>query len=816
MRNLTKTLAAVSILVPATAYPLGIGDIELHSALNQKLDAEIALFLSADENVSDIKVRLAPPEKFDEAGVPWSYFLSKIKFKAVSLPNGETVVKLSSRELLREPFLDFLLEVSWATGNLYREFTVLVDPPVTYVQPAIPVIKKPQVRPVVKRDPVVVQAPASIKSIPQTARKESRRTNDTSSAVSKIYDEQFGPINKFDTLWQIADRTNIYDDVSIEQMIMAIYEANPKAFYKQNVNALMAGQKLNIPDRGDIFKLSKKQALAAFKKQNNAWSGKTSQPPKIKEPRTASQLELEAPTKDDVGKSALVVNEDASSIKSNDSSEKGDAIVAGDNVLSMQVRMDKLEQQLDMMQKMLSLKDEQIATLQNHKPSKRPAVKPVVKTGEEEIVPVPVPVPAEAALEKSEIITDENKERDAKEEAEVKPVIQIVPDEEPKSTMDYLRLIIGGLIAAVLAVLGWFWWRNRKAEEDPDNESMFASASEISLPDSSAEDWSIPVAEDSSLYDVGTVGESSFLSEFTPSDFDAFDTDQNEIDPISEADVYLAYGRYQQAEELMRQAIEDDPERDECKLKLLEIFYVNENKNDFDEYAKELVSAGKHEDKDFWAKVVEMGTELGCETSIYTNPKAADLNQNTSLESGQAQVLDTDQEIGGDSKDDFDLSVFDTDKNESISSIDKSSVVEAVENMGLETNVETDLKVEDIDLNADLDIDGDIDLEMFDFSLDDNKDSQAAAASLDVTEKDIEEFDFDLDTSIAGEKPLAELDSGVSGLTSMDELETKIDLAKAYIDMGDTEAAKNIVEEVLKKGTDDQKRLAQEILDRIQ
>ena len=111
MRNLTKTLAAATLLAPASAYSLGIGDIKLHSALNQKLDAEIALLVSAGEDVSDLKVRLAPPDKFDEAGVPWNYFLSKIKFKAVTLANGSTVVKLSSNEALREPFLDFLLEV---------------------------------------------------------------------------------------------------------------------------------------------------------------------------------------------------------------------------------------------------------------------------------------------------------------------------------------------------------------------------------------------------------------------------------------------------------------------------------------------------------------------------------------------------------------------------------------------------------------------------------------------------------------------------------------------------------------------------------
>ncbi|MGZ5577165.1 MAG: type IV pilus assembly protein FimV, partial [Methylobacter sp.] len=131
MRNLTKTLAVVSLLAPASGHTLGIGDIKLHSSLNQNLDAEIALTLSG-ESVSDIKVNLAPPGKFDEAGVSWSYFLSKIKLETVTHPNGATVIKVTSKEALKEPFLDFLLEVSWPKGNLYREFTVLVDPPSVY------------------------------------------------------------------------------------------------------------------------------------------------------------------------------------------------------------------------------------------------------------------------------------------------------------------------------------------------------------------------------------------------------------------------------------------------------------------------------------------------------------------------------------------------------------------------------------------------------------------------------------------------------------------------------------------------------------
>ena len=872
MRNLTKTIAAVSLLVPASAYPLGIGDIKLHSALNQKLDAEIALLVSANENISDISVKLAPPEKFDEAGVPWNYFLSKIKFKAVTLANGKTVVKLSSNEALREPFLDFLLEVTWASGNLYREFTVLVDPPAAYTQAIVPVINKP--------------AQVATSSIDKPVKSLNRQVNWGKQAV----DGQYGLTSRTDSMWKIAEKTNVYDDVSIEQMMMAIYEANPKAFYKRNVNALMAGKTLDIPEKSVIVKLSKQQALIAFKQQDDEWRGRVSkktQQSEVEEAPVAFQLELEAPVAGEIAGTATVVaagDDDASVGQVNEDPEMPQGLIAsGDEGLALQARMQKLEQQLDLMQKMLVLKDEQIANLQNSKKIE-PVADSVAVENKESTKPAEIAKvvkPIGNAVKTPTITKDKPKKS--------QPAVQ--PEPESDGMSDYFNFAIGGAGLAILAGLGLLWWRKRKDEEETDTESMFAAASEISLPDSAAEELSIPIADESNAYDVGTVGESSFLSEFTPSDFDAFDTDHNDVDPISEADVYLAYGRYQQAEDLMRQAIEDFPERDECKLKLLEIFYANENKVAFETYAQELAAEGKHEDASFWASVVEMGVELDPDSSLYSDRAHFDTVEldeasESSLQVEQAAVSDDiqgatnedDAEIDFDlsvfednagdvaesaSKDevvseddenvlDFDLSVFDLDGTEEEAPKVKEDAVDSVESIDFDLSsmalddaeqeeittdevneteeVETldfDLgsgaeankveEVEGIELGADLD--ADIDLESFDFSSTGNVESKDVDQSKNITEADegIEDFDFDFDLDIPGSGSTAtdELDAGVSDLTDMDELETKLDLAKAYIDMGDAEAAKDIAKEVLAKGNDKQKVVAQEIIDRL-
>ena len=116
MRNLTKTLAVISILVPVEGHPLGIGNIKLHSALNQNLNAEIPLILSETENIADVLVKLAPPDKFEEAGIPWGYFLTNLKFQTVVKPDGSAIIKVSSKEVVKEPFLNFLISMAVDLG----------------------------------------------------------------------------------------------------------------------------------------------------------------------------------------------------------------------------------------------------------------------------------------------------------------------------------------------------------------------------------------------------------------------------------------------------------------------------------------------------------------------------------------------------------------------------------------------------------------------------------------------------------------------------------------------------------------------------
>ncbi|WP_341326483.1 FimV/HubP family polar landmark protein [Methylotuvimicrobium sp. KM2] len=849
MRKLTKSIALLSLMTPTSVLPLGIGDITLHSALNQSLDAEIALMLSPDENSSDITVKLAPPDKFDEAGLPWSYFLSKIKFNLVSVSDKRAVIKLSSTEALKEPFLDFLIEVNWPKGTLYREFTVLVDPPATYQQPVLPVPSDYGVTPAEQEYARVVERPVA----PAPRREEER------APASGVY----GPVGRNETLSSIASKVRPSNDVSVEQTMIALFENNPSAFYKDNINALMAGARLKVPEREVILKLSHRQALAEYGRQNQVWRGQvavvTEAP--VDEEVIDSQLRLVAPAQEDVEEAERVVSgERDDSLLQPVDPDKADRDEPSRDDAELRARLEKLEEQLAVMQQMLAIKDEQLAALQHKEPSEkvempaRPVVTPPVK----ETVPPPRPA--------------------------AKPP-QAVAQEPVSELLDSFYYAIIALVGAgLLGGLGWLWLRKRKTEKETDTDSMFAASSQISLP-SSDEELNLLAAEDESAYDVGTVGESSFLSEFTPSDFDAFDSDQHEVDPISEADVYLAYGRYQQAEGLIRQAIAEHPENDDYKLKLLEIFYANENKEGFESYANELKQAGKNENIDFWAKVAEMASEINPGSALFTD----DIDTEDDVEDESAINKDSQEadsahsaDITEDNRFDFDLPEFDELESETEESPLKEEEEEAEksdnsldfdlesfdfsvpgsgdrtseaskqqsseeQNGQYDNQIEFDLssgaealteektdassseefesfdfETFDDDTEKKTDVADSSSMDEFNVSFDENETRAEGASGVTEAEKDDIGFDFNFDFDLDSTPKKGsddsfpdDLDLGVSDLTDMDEFETKIDLARAYIDMGDSDAAKDIAQEVLDKGSSEQKKIAQSILDEL-
>ncbi|MEJ2529342.1 MAG: FimV/HubP family polar landmark protein, partial [Gammaproteobacteria bacterium] len=226
------------LFMPLCANALGIKDIAVSSALNQPLDARIELVSVSGINIHDIKVRLASPKVFEEAGIGRPYFLTLMKFEPMLSADGNAYIHITSRDTVREPYLDFMLEVNWRGGSLTKEFAVLLDPAILRGTSSEP-----------KNG---VATPAA---------------NNSASAKGEVY----GPVQEAETLWIIAQKTRPDPSISIRQMIMAIYQENPGAFAHGNINLLKRGVTLKIPDQRSIMAITYGTASKLYSEQEQEW-----------------------------------------------------------------------------------------------------------------------------------------------------------------------------------------------------------------------------------------------------------------------------------------------------------------------------------------------------------------------------------------------------------------------------------------------------------------------------------------------------------------------------------------------------------------
>ncbi len=731
MRTFAKTLAVMGAITPAGVNALGLGEIKLHSALNQKLLAEIPILVSAGEDVSQIQVNLAPAKAFAKAGLDFPYYLSDLRFKPLRKADGSFVIQVTSKEVMREPFLDFLLEVDWPQGRLLREFTVLLDPPLL--------------------DRGEEEAPPAIEPTLQAQMAQA---------------SEYGPVLKGESLWEIAKRLKD-PSVTTEQMALALFKANPEAFARANLNVLKSGVVLKVPDKEVVTELSPAQARREFQRHYQAWLAERA-------PETESQpaqLKLEAPQAD-----LTIAQAPAEGL-----SREFEALKQENQALK--ARLEALEGQVAAL---LELKAELEALKRGESPKE--ASEPTAAVASDQEIPQ---APAEPGADKTEAAAEpeplassapgtqlaaeskaESKPQETtvqetlppkspEPEPSVAPEPKILPAPQPEETpasfwfSQWLKepyyLVLGGGSLSLLGIFGWMIWRKRQVAEI-QADSLLVGVDE---PEAKVEEAaSIAARETAVPMETGAIGTvESFLSEFTPSDFDILEGEGSAIDPLAEADVYLAYGRYDQAEELIRQALAEDP-KPELRLKLLEIFYAKEDAQAFAAYAEELKDQGADQDLKFWGRVAEMGRELCPESPLFKRGDELEEAAPLSLDFAAAQEKQSASGFTGLSSDEaleFDLSGFDLKAHANLNSLD------------LEVLAETEQK------------------------------ESPAEAELKPQEAASEGF----------------------ALVTMDELETKLDLARAYVDMEDLEAAKEILEEVFSRGSEAQKQEAKSLLDKL-
>jgi pilus assembly protein FimV len=264
LNKYTNYIASMALLFPVNAFSVTLGSLTVKSYLNQPLNAYIRLTDLGGTPVSGIKVRLAGPEAFKRAGIDRSYNLSKLSFKVVKL-RGKPIVKVTSSERIDEPFVTFLVDLTWAKGQYYRTYTMLLDPPGYNVM--LNTHKKPPAKKKKKRDSWYSVGSKS-KDISSTVIRSPMPVND-----KKIIASQYGPVKAKDDLWKIAIRYKP-ENLTVYQVMIAILAFNPNAFSSENINGLRVGVVLDIPNYKVMASVPKDKAKLEVEAQSLAWKTK--------------------------------------------------------------------------------------------------------------------------------------------------------------------------------------------------------------------------------------------------------------------------------------------------------------------------------------------------------------------------------------------------------------------------------------------------------------------------------------------------------------------------------------------------------------
>ena len=649
----TISAAVFSALIVAHASAAGLGKLTVLSGLGQPLRAEIELTSVTADEARTLQPKLASVEAFRQANIEFNPALLALRF-AIEQRGGKQLVRITSQQPVSEPFVDVLLELNGANGRLVREYTFLLDPPeLRGVQPAqtAPIVIQNATPPAPLPLPVPGMIPAPERSAPVARRSEAADTVATQKskkpaaptasgvAASKADGDKAGAsqykVKQGDSLSKIANRTKS-EGVSLDQMLVALYRANPEAFVGNNMNRLRAGQILAVPSTDVSTSVNTPDAhgiviaqATDFNDYRNKLAGQvatgTAQKPvenrqsaggkiaaKVEERPTAAN---EAVDKLKLSKAdAAGSNKTAAQQEEKIAREKASADAAA-RVRDLEKNVTELQRLLEVKNKDLADRQKQADTANTRQVAAESAATAAAVVLAAKAAP-PAAVPGAAAspgvATMAPVVTPPPPSAPAA--AAVKPKTTSVPakpaDESGMFDDPLNNPLLQGAAVLLAVLLGGFaFFRsrgNKKSGEFGDS----------TIADSSLKANSLFGSTGGQSVDTNN---SVFNSNFTPS---ASNLDSNEVDPVAEADVYIAYGRDAQAEEILKEALRTQPERHAVRVKLLEIYATRKDVRAFESVATELYSMTKGEGDD-WAQAAGLGITLDPNNPLYANGKAS-------------------------------------------------------------------------------------------------------------------------------------------------------------------------------------------------
>lgn len=559
INRIPLTLAALSVFVSAHANALGLGDITLHSGLNQPLDAEIALLETGDMTSDELIAKLASPADYENAGVDRFVFLQSLRFTPV-IRNGRGYIKVVSTQPVHEPYLNFLIAVERPNGRMLREYTLLIDPP-EYNS-----ANRSMAANVARSD----AAPSQSSSYrPDSYRSEPVRRAPAQPPLP-AGDGRYTTVRN-DTLWKISSHLS-GTAASRTQLMDSIVALNPQAFVNGDPHRLKVGQTLILP-QGQQYGGGATVAAAA-------------QPSAVSPAATAAQTSGGAPAPAAAVAQAQgnAVVPAAPAADANLAKVEADLVLANAQRDQMNQRMDDLQKQLESLQQALQSRDQQVQSLRAELDRRQGAVAsgnaPAVNTPAADAPTSNAPTtnaPTNAVPAAPDAVAPAQQAAPAASAAQ-----PATPAQDAQGTaFNYWPWLGAGALGALL--VGLLFARRKREEKPVEMPPLRAAAPAPVQP--------LPPAKPLAAAVLAPVPVPHPVVVATPEPGVAR-LPAASADSLEGADIYIAYGRFTQARDMLRKAVNAEPGRRELRMKLLLVLAELGDVSGFQEEEHALVAAG--------------------------------------------------------------------------------------------------------------------------------------------------------------------------------------------------------------------------------
>lgn len=630
---LTHVAVATLSVASTAAWGLGLGRLSVQSALGETLSAEIDIAAITPEEAGTLRVRVAPPEAYRATGVEYNPVLTNTQVQLARRSDGRPYLRIASDRAVQEPFVDVILEISWAGGRLVREYTLLFDPP-TLARPTPPAsvttapvmaAATPEPRPLAPaaaaapapRPAVTAPAPAPAPAAPRApaASRPAAAPAPAPVAAAPAARPAAEPgaasrytVKPGDSLSRVASRTKPAE-ISLDQMLVGLYRSNPDAFIGENMNRLKAGVVLQVPSADALAGVPNEEAREIVAAQSADFAA-------YRDRLASGAPELQATQASRAAKGkvqAEVADRKPAAAPSPDKLmlSKAGASAAEGKVSKDTERKDEAARVAELKRNVEELKQISSATkpaapapaapvASAPAPAPAPAALPVIAAA-------PAPAPASAALvaAASAPVAKPAASAAASKPLATAPMPETVAEEPGliEGLMNHPLVIpVAGVLVALLGGLGLMRLRGRGSKPKADT----------GFHESRLQPDSFFGASGGQRVDTRDATSGSSSMSYSLSQLDAI----GDVDPVAEADVYLAYGRDLQAEEILKEALRANPDRLAIRLKLLEVYAKRRDIKGFEQLAIQLYAETKGTGED-WAKAQELGRLIDPDNPLY-------------------------------------------------------------------------------------------------------------------------------------------------------------------------------------------------------